>query len=114
MNTRTLAATALACAAAVSLSACSTFSGSPLGGPAAQQQFVDNLSKFNEAAAKNCTGGGDFSWSPPLPPTGNMHLHCEIGQPTLPPAVVAALAAAGFVPTAATAPTIPPATAVPK
>ncbi len=90
-----------ACVAAVALSACSTLGGLPSASPAAQTAFIDNLNNLNAAAAKNCTGGGDFSWNPPLPPTGNLHLHCDIGQASaaaLPPALLSALAQAGFVP----------------
>jgi hypothetical protein len=65
---------------AVAVSGCGTTGVTLPGAPGGQQQFLDNLGKFNAAAAQNCTGGGDFIWSPPLPPTGNVHLHCELGK----------------------------------
>lgn len=82
LKTTLLAGCALAC---VALSGCSTLGGiAPGGNP---QQFLDNLDKFNAAAAQHCTGDGNVDWNPPLPPTGSLHLRCAIGEAkTLPTA----------------------------
>lgn len=74
--------------ASTSLCACA---GTPLTGnpvadakAAAQNtnptQFFDNLNKFNQAAGQVCGGYGNLDWNPPLPPTGSVHVQCQIGQ----------------------------------
>lgn len=121
---RVFAVTALACAAAASLSACA---GLPLTGniPADAkaaaanvsapgglitgniQQFTDSVDAFNQKLGKVCGGTADLDWTPPGLPSGSIHAKCALGTMQVQgvsPALAAALAEAGFVPSMSPAP----------
>lgn len=98
-TTRIFAATALACAAAVSLSACAGLGGgislSGASPAAAITQINSQISAINSAAAQNCTGWGAVDWTPPLPPTGSLHAKCEFGPQMVPLSSVGTLLGQG-------------------
>jgi hypothetical protein len=87
MILKTLAGLASACLLATT-SACSTLGGlGPTGITSGNtQQIVDNIKAFNEVAATGpCGGWGNLDWSPPLPPTGGLHVMCQVGNPQVTP-----------------------------
>ncbi|HEX3887365.1 MAG TPA: hypothetical protein VHW05_07685 [Phenylobacterium sp.] len=82
---------AAACAAAaVNLCACSTLGGAPVASAGSADQLISSLTQFNVALASHCTGNTSFTWSPPLPPSGNIQLNCPLSSSALTPAAASA------------------------
>jgi predicted small secreted protein len=60
------------------------------------QQFMANVKAFNDTVGQACGGYGNLDWTPPLPPTGSLHVQCAIGkQPAAPGTLGLSSAAVG-------------------
>lgn len=86
-----------------STSACSSLglTGIP-GAPATGSDLNTALTNFNNAVANNCTGNFNFTWAPPLPPSGSAGLSC-VAKPTAAPIMVPLSQVGSLLPTPAAA-----------
>ncbi|HZZ67369.1 MAG TPA: hypothetical protein VFE18_04270 [Phenylobacterium sp.] len=81
---------AVCAAAAVNLCACATLGGAPAASAGSADQLISSLNQFNAALASHCTGNTSFTWSPPLPPSGNIQLNCPLSSSAVMPAAAPA------------------------